>query len=75
MNLFFFQSTDDKIKLREKVEINNSKALYPLGGPWSLKANVVSLDFAFLTNFIDVAVFTNQQKGAAFGNFTVIDLS
>jgi hypothetical protein len=46
-----------------------------LGGPWSLKANVVLLDFAFSTNFVDAAVYVNKIKGAAHGNFTVIDMS
>lgn len=69
-----FQKSDDNSKRRKAAAIS-SKALFPLGGPWSLKANVVSLDFAFATNFIDVAVYVNQLKGAAHGNFTVIDMS
>lgn len=61
--------------MREKAEIINTKSLFPLGGPWSTKANVVLLDFAFATNFIDVAIYSNQVRGASTGDFTVVDLS
>lgn len=33
-----------------------------LGGPWSLKANVVAIDFFMSTNLIDIAIHINRHK-------------
>ncbi|XP_058459973.1 uncharacterized protein LOC131435792 [Malaya genurostris] len=47
---------------KERANLINPKLMTMLGGPWSLRANAVLLDFFTNTNLIDMAVHTNRYK-------------
>ncbi|XP_055630197.1 uncharacterized protein LOC129770994 [Toxorhynchites rutilus septentrionalis] len=47
---------------KERANIINPKLMQMLGGPWSLRANAVLLDYFHNTNLIDMAVYTNRYK-------------
>lgn len=52
----------------------NSFMLSTLTGPWQSKMNVISLDYVFSTNLIDISLYVNHQKALSKQNFIVIDL-
>ncbi|XP_053687337.1 uncharacterized protein LOC128736863 [Sabethes cyaneus] len=47
---------------KERANLINPKLMTMLGGPWSLRANAVLLDFFTNTNLVDMAVHTNRYK-------------
>ncbi|XP_001843372.2 uncharacterized protein LOC6032835 [Culex quinquefasciatus] len=57
-------SSSEEIYLmpKERANLTNPKLMRMLGGPWSLRANAVLLDFFTNTNLIDMAVHTNRYK-------------
>jgi hypothetical protein len=52
----------------------NSQIISSLTGAWVLKANVVSLDYVFSTNLVDISLYVNQQKTLQTQNYFVIDV-
>jgi len=52
----------------------NSFMLSTLTGPWHSKMNVISLDYVFSSNLIDISLSVNHQKALSKQNFIVIDL-
>uniref|UniRef100_A0A8W7K984 Phosphatidylinositol-specific phospholipase C X domain-containing protein n=2 Tax=Anopheles albimanus TaxID=7167 RepID=A0A8W7K984_ANOAL len=46
----------------ERASMVNPKLIHLLGGPWSLRANAVLLDYFLNTNLIDMAIYTNRYK-------------
>jgi hypothetical protein len=52
----------------------NSFMLSSLAGPWDSKMNVISLDYVFSTNVIDISLSVNHQKALSKKNFVIIDL-
>ncbi|XP_058055367.1 uncharacterized protein LOC131206714 [Anopheles bellator] len=46
----------------ERATVVNPKLMHLLGGPWSLRANAVLLDYFPNTNLIDMAIHTNRYK-------------
>lgn len=52
----------------------NSQIISSLTGVWILKANVVSLDYVFSTNLVEVSLYVNQQKALQALNHLVIDV-
>lgn len=46
-----------------------------LGGPWSLTANIVAVDFILSTNLIDIAVYSNSHKKTATHNLISFDVT
>ncbi|KXJ79328.1 hypothetical protein RP20_CCG001356 [Aedes albopictus] len=58
---------------KERANLINPKLMTMLGGPWSLRANAVLLDYFTNTNLIDMAVHTNRYKTLkSFGEEVVV---
>ncbi|XP_055372978.1 uncharacterized protein LOC129606608 [Condylostylus longicornis] len=53
---------------RNRASELNSNILNFIGGPWSLTANVVTLDFFSSTNLIDIAIYANSHKAFTYAN-------
>lgn len=62
-------NTYSKAKTTEqRASVINVKLSSWLGGPWSLTANVVAVDFFTYTNIIDIAIYANLHKAFTFAN-------
>lgn len=60
---FFFKNNGQKLTTtRERANQLNKNLSIWLGGPWSLSANVVAVDYFMSTNLIDIAIYTNRHK-------------
>ena len=59
---------------RERSELINPDISIWLGGPWSLSANIVALDYFLNTNLIDIAVHTNYHKSSAISDLVSFDM-
>lgn len=52
----------------------NSQIISSLTGAWIFKANVVSLDYVFSTNLVEISLYVNQQKALQTQSYFVIDV-
>lgn len=69
-----FSSSQTILTSRERAATINRNVSTWIGGPWSLAANVVTLDFVCNTNLIDIALYTNSNKKLFSNNLINFDV-